>query len=83
MKKIAFIFAGVAAMALSACSDADDAADDAAIVETETTTVVDDTEPAADDTVSVSEDGVEVDINDGDTSVEADVDEDPSMTVRD
>ena len=40
-------------------------------------------EPAADDTVSVSEDGVEVDIDDGDTSVEADVDEDPSMTVRD
>ena len=93
MKKIAFVFAGVAAMALSACGDADDAADEAAVVETETTvpppvvtettTVVEDTEPTADDTVSVSEEGLEVDVDDGDTSVEADVDEDPSMTVRD
>ena len=36
MKKLAMLFMGAAALALSACGDADDAADDTTVVETET-----------------------------------------------
>ena len=94
MKTIAFLFAGVAALALSACGDADDAADDTTVVETETvapapavteTVVVetDGTDASGDDSVSVSADGLEVNVRDGDTSIRADIDEDPSVTIRD
>lgn len=36
-----------------------------------------------DDRVTINEDGMQADINDGDTSVTADIDEDPGVTVRD
>lgn len=36
----------------------------------------------ADDRVTVDESGIQADINNGDTSVTADVDEDPSLTVE-
>jgi hypothetical protein len=39
--------------------------------------------PPGNDSVTVGEDGVDVDVNDGDTQVEADLDEDPGVTVRD
>jgi hypothetical protein len=37
---------------------------------------------ATGDRVSISEGGVEATVNDGDTSISADVDDDPSMTVE-
>lgn len=94
MKKIAFLFAGSAALALAACGGADDATDDTTVVETETvapapavteTAVVgaDGTDAGGDDSVTIGEDGVDVHAGDGDTSVQADIDEDPSVTVRD
>jgi hypothetical protein len=91
MKRIAFLFAGAAGLALAACGDADDAADDTAMVETETvpapvvtetTTVVEDLDGDG-DSVTLDRNGVRADINDGDTSIEADIGEDPSVTVRD
>jgi hypothetical protein len=91
MKTLAFLFTGAAALALSACGDADDAADDTTVVETETTvppavdqtTVIETDGDRDDDRVTVNEDGVEVEVDDGDTEVEARIDEDPSVTVRD
>ena len=91
MKRLAFLFAGAAALTLAAGGDADDDAADTAVVETETTvpapavtetTVVEDVDRGG-DSVTVDRDGVRANINDGDTSVEADIDEDPSVTVRD
>jgi hypothetical protein len=89
MKKFTALLTGAAALALAACGDADDAADDTTIVETEvpapavTETAVVGVPAEGDDSVTVGEDGVEVDIDDGDTEIEADIDEDPSVTVRD
>lgn len=37
----------------------------------------------ADDRVTITEDGMQAEINDGNTSVTADVDENPGVTVRD
>jgi hypothetical protein len=81
--------AGTALLGLSACEqsapvDAEEEmatdpamspADPAAAMPAEETS-------ATGDRVSISEDGVEATINDGDTSVSADVDDDPSMTVE-
>ena len=97
MKKIVLsALSGAALLALSACGDAEEevVTEDTALVEEDPATVdmnADDSMMAdtttdtmeADDTVSIDENGVEADINDGDTSVEADIDEDPSMTVQD
>ena len=83
MNKLAFLLAGAAALALSACDDADDT-DDTAVVETETTLPA----PVVTETTVVGEgdldggDSVTI-VDDGDTEVEADIDEDPGVTVRD
>jgi hypothetical protein len=74
--------AGTALLGLSACeqsapADVEEemAADPAAAMPAEETS-------ATGDRVSISEDGVEATINDGDTSVSADVGDDPSLTVE-
>ena len=92
MTRVALLFAGSAALALAACGDTDDAADETTIIETETTepapvvtettTVIED-RTDGDDSVTISEDGVQADVDDGDTEVTVDVDEDPSVRVRD
>ena len=88
MKKFPLL-TGAAALALAACGDADDAADDTTIVENEapapavTETAVVGVPTEGDDSVTVGEDGVEVDVDDGDTRIKADIDEDPGVTVRD
>ena len=83
MKKIAFLFAGATAFALSACGDAADDEADTAVVETETTvpapavtetTVVGEADVDGDDSVTVDEDGVEVDVDEDGADVEADID---------
>jgi ABC-type glycerol-3-phosphate transport system substrate-binding protein len=87
MKKLAFLFTGAAALALSACGGANDsAADDTAenaMVEqapaptvTETTVVrdADGTDSSAPDTVTVGKDGVKVDVDSNGTRVKADSD---------
>lgn len=89
MKKIILpALVAVSALGLAAC---DSAADAPAATETEVVTEEVGTDPAmtepvmeADDgdSVTISEDGVNADINDGDTSVTADIDGDPSMTVE-
>jgi hypothetical protein len=68
---------GLAACEQSAPADAEEemAADPAAAMPAEETS-------ATGDRVSISEDGVEATINDGDTSVSADVGDDPSLTVE-
>jgi hypothetical protein len=90
MKRIILTaFAGASLLGLAACNDADDAAEDGdtTIVEesappvTETTTVVTDA-PGGGDSVTVDKKGVTANINDGDTSVTADVGKDPSVTVK-
>ena len=93
-KTVLAVISASAMLALSAC--ADEAADDTVIVEDddgamagEGTTVVNEApEPGTMDTadgdsVSISEDGVQADINDGNTSVNADISDDPSLTVED
>jgi hypothetical protein len=74
--------AGTALLGLSACeqsapADVEEemAADPAAAMPAEETS-------ATGDRVSISEDGIEATVNDGDTSVSADVDDDPSITVE-
>ena len=93
MKKIFLpALAAVAALGLAACDSADTAAtDDAAVAADADTAATDDgTAVATDveaggdgDSVTISEDGVTADINDGDTSVSANIGEDPSVTVTD
>jgi hypothetical protein len=92
MKKFTILFAGAAALALSACGDSDEGADETAVVETNPAPTVTETavvetdatdQTAGDDSVSVGEDGVDVNVNDGDTEVKADIDDDPGVTVRD
>ena len=87
MKKIAIALAVPAMFALGACAEEAAEESETTIVETEEpaptmteTTVVD--PQAESDSLTVDEDGVSADINDGDTSVEADLDEDPSATVN-
>jgi len=91
MKKLALLLAGSTAMALAACGDADDTT----IVKTETvepaptvtatertsTTVIE--RDADRDSVTVGRDGVQVDVDSNGTSIRADIDDDPSVTVRD
>ena len=88
MKKLAFLFAGAAALALTACGDAADDEADTAVVETETTvpapvvtetTVVEGAGDTVDgdDSVTVDEEGVEVDIDENGAEVEADIDTNP------
>ncbi|WP_144096725.1 hypothetical protein [Croceicoccus sediminis] len=89
MKKIILpALVAVSALGLAAC---DSTADAPAATETEVVTEEVGTDPAmtepvmeADggDSVTISEDGVNADINDGDTSVTADIDGNPSMTVE-
>lgn len=80
--------AGSAMLALGACEvDHQDAMEQSEAPLTEAAPppvdeAVTDTGDETRDSVSISEDGVEATVNDGDTSVSADVDEDPSMTVE-
>ena len=91
MKKFAAALSATALIALSACAEpADDTTDGEVMTAEETTvinetpdTVVVDEDGATDgDSVSISEDGVTADINDGNTSVNANVSDDPSLTVE-
>jgi hypothetical protein len=91
MKKLAILFAGAAAFALSACGSPEDDAADVTVVEdaeaptvTETTVVRDGdgTDNADPDTVTVGTDGVEVDVDSNNTRVQADEDG-ASVTVSD
>ena len=92
MKK-SILFAALPAFALAACGEpATDevAADDTTIVEPADTTTVEPAMPAdtaaagdADGTsITANEDGVSVDTTDGNTSISADIDENPSATVE-
>lgn len=92
MKTLPALLAGAALLALAACGgSADDPAETTVVETTETvpaptvteTTIVEDGPDSGDDSVTISEDGVTADVDDGDTSVTADIDEDPSVTVRD
>ena len=79
MKKLAFLFTGAAALALSACdnTDADDPAEDAA-----DTTIIESEVPAPAATVTESSTTVvEDDADDADVDVEADVDNDGDTDV--
>lgn len=79
-----------AALALSACGGAADEGADGEVITAEETTVIEDTPDtvvvddadADGDSISISEDGVSADINDGGTSVNADISGDPSLTVE-
>jgi hypothetical protein len=93
MKKLAILFAGTAAFALSACggSDAAEDAADVTVVEdaeaptvTETTVVrdADGVDNADPDTVTVGSDGVKVDVDSNNTRVKASEDG-ASVTVKD
>ena len=77
---------GTALLALAACEQSEPVDAEEEIV---TETAVDtldpvDSMPAEEtgDSVTIGEEGVDAQINDGDTSITADVDEDPSMTVE-
>ena len=91
--KIAYTLglAATAALALAACNAEDGAEEGASIESTAEEVAVDvpdvevTTEGAPDesgDSVSISADGVSADINGGGTSVQANVGEDPSLTVK-
>lgn len=90
MKTPVILFAGAAALALSACGGADEPAEetDVTLIEDDgpapsvtETAVVEDADP---DSVTVSEDGVRVDPDSDGTRVEADSgDDSASMTVSD
>lgn len=95
MKKLAFVFTGAAAVALSACggandSAADDTADSAMVADapaptvTETTVVrdADGNDSPEPDRVTVGPDGVKVDVDSNGTRVQADSDG-GSVTVSD
>ena len=90
MKKLALALSATALFALSACdTEATDTTDDTVTTAEETVvaeepadTAVVDGEETDGDSVSISEDGMTADINDGDTSVNADVSEDPSLDVE-
>lgn len=89
MKKIVLAAASATALfAVSACAEGDTTEettivedDGAAMADTPDTYVVEETD-ANGDSISISEDGVTADITDGDTSVSADVDGDPSLEVQ-
>lgn len=80
MKKLAFLFTGAAALALSACGDTADDAEDTTVVETETVEPVPVPAPTVTETSTTV---VDENADDG-TDVEVDVDEDGgSVTVQD
>ena len=89
MKKLALALSATALLALGACTEeATDTTDDTVTTAEETaveqpadTVMVDDADGDGDN-VSISEDGVTADIDDGDTSVNADISEDPSLDVE-
>lgn len=92
--KILAVPALVAALALGACSEANapEPTETETVVEetvvpvpvAEETTVVTEEDAVTEDgdSVTLSEDGIEADVGDADTRVEADVDGDPSLTVE-
>lgn len=86
LKKTFIALAAVSTLGLAACGDDTVEEGDTTIVEGADTTAVDPVEsmPAEEtgDSVSISEDGMSADINSGDTSISADVDGDPSLTVE-
>ncbi len=84
------VLAGIstaALLALSACAEPAEESTDTAMADAPMA----DTAPAAPamteetdgDSISLSEDGVTAEINDGDTSVNAEISDDPSLTVED
>ena len=91
MKTIHVAAAVAGALSLAACSDegveesavygsADDAASGSASIAADADTgVTDGTAPG--DSISISEDGVKADVDNGDTRIQADVGNNPSMTV--
>lgn len=92
MKKT--ILAAISATALVALAACTDEGDDTTIIESdaeegmtsttgETTTAPVEGVEDDGDSFRISEDGVEADINDGDTRVRADIDEDPTLEVND
>ena len=89
MKKIALALSATALFALAACDqETADTTDDTVttaeetVVEQPNDTMMVDSEPTDGDNVSISEDGVAADINDGDTSINADISDGPSLEVE-
>ncbi len=95
MKKITLAaFAGTALLSVAACSEANAPEADETAMDTDvpvaaptatataTTTAAPDLDADPGNNVSVSEEGMSVDLNSGDTSISADVDESPSATVK-
>jgi len=89
MKKIILpALAAVSALGLAACDggEATTAETETVAAEAEVGTDPAMTQPVVEggtsDSISISEDGVTADINEGGTSVTADVDSDPTMTVE-
>lgn len=84
-KSVLSAFAAVAAIGLAACDNTEAPEVVTAGGETETASEPVGTEPVATgeqgDSISISEDGVTADINDGDTSLSADIGDDPGVTV--
>ncbi len=74
----------VALLGLAACADETVEEGDTTIIEDDTMTPEPMPAPEMDDgdSVTISEDGVQADISDGNTSVNADLDGDPSMEVE-
>lgn len=87
MKKIILpALVAVSALGLAACDSTADAPAETEVMTEEVGTDPAMTEPVVDaddgDSITISEDGVNADINDGGTSVSADIDGNPSMTVE-
>ena len=91
MKKFIAALTVTAALSLAACDEAaDDTVNTEGMTAEETavaqdapdTVVVDDANTTDGDRVSISADGVSADINDGNTSVRADVSDNPSLEVE-
>ncbi len=90
MKQVIATLAATAALSLAACSDAAvDETDGEVMTAEENTTLPSASEPVVvdenendRDSVSISEDGVSADINDGSTSINADISDNPSLEVE-
>ncbi|WP_340587283.1 hypothetical protein [Erythrobacter alti] len=91
MKKFIAALTATAALSLAACDGATDDTVDGEVMTAEEgtvaqdapdTVIVDERDTMDGDRVSISEDGVSADINDGDTSIRADVSDDPSLEVE-
>ncbi len=81
MKKLVLAsVAAASALTLAACGGADEATE----AEATTDDVMIEMEAPVEDTdnISISEDGVSMDINDADTSISAEVSDDPSITME-